>query len=184
MQKESSTSFHSLNSFYMITTLEKFSFFNRKLLEHIDKMPNLSFYNVTKTDWSLSKEESDKKTYIKPFFKKITPYYNKIARQLGKKKWGWRASNIWFQQYNEKSDHVWHNHWYDNWTNVYYVELPDRSLTTQLYDIMRKKIIDIKLREGQLLTFPAHIMHRSPVNKSKERKTVISFNTNINIEAQ
>ena len=41
------------------------------------------------------------------------------------------------------------------------------------------EIIDIKLREGQLLTFPAHIMHRSPVNKSKERKTVISFNTNI-----
>jgi len=182
MSKESSTTFHSLNSFYMITTLDKFSFFNRKLLEHFEKMPNLSYGNVTKTDWSLSKEETNKKTYVSPFLKKITPYYNKLAKQLSKKWWGWRLGNIWFQQYNQNSDHHWHVHWYSNWTNVYYVELPDKSITTQLYDILRKKIIDIKLREGQLLTFPAHIMHRSPINKSKERKTVISFNTNINME--
>ena len=83
-----------------------------------------------------------------------------------------RLQDMWFQQYNEKSDHHWHNHWYANWTNVYYVELPDRSLTTQLYDTLRKKIINVKLREGQLLTFPAHVMHRSPVNKSKERKKI------------
>ena len=177
MSKENDTTFHSLNTFYMITTLDKFSFFNRKLLEYFDKMPNSNFNNVSKTDWG-----TKDRPYADYFFNKIKPYYNKLSKKLTSKKWGWQGSNIWFQQYEENSDHHWHNHHGCNWSNVYYVELPNRSLTTQLYDILKKKIINIKLREGQLLTFPAHIMHRSPMNKCKKRKTVISFNTNINMK--
>ena len=47
-----------------------------------------------------------------------------------------------------------------------------------MYDITENKIVDIELKEGQLFTFPANILHRSPINISNNVKTIISFNTN------
>ena len=37
-------------------------------------------------------------------------------------------------------------------------------------------ITKVKAKEGDILFFPAYLLHRAPRNKSKERKTVISFN--------
>ena len=39
------------------------------------------------------------------------------------------------------------------------------------------KLIEYEAEEGQIVTFPGHVLHAAPKTKSK-RKTVISFNTN------
>ena len=63
-----------------------------------------------------------------------------------------------------------------NLASIYYVELPDESLITILKDPETGKEIIPDVKEGQILTFGADILHRSPRNFTDSRKTVISFN--------
>ena len=70
-----------------------------------------------------------------------------------------------------------HDHPNVDLTNIYFVELEDVSLGTILKNPRTDKDMNIKVKEGQILTFPATIMHRSPPNLTDSRKTVISFNT-------
>ena len=79
--------------------------------------------------------------------------------------------NIWFQQYEQHDKHDWHTHTESQFTNIYYVELPDGE-KTELFDE-----VDIDIKEGDILSFPAYIFHRSKPNISNQRKTVISFNS-------
>ena len=59
-------------------------------------------------------------------------------------------------------------------TNVFYVQLPEKKTTkTDLYDIVAK--------EGDIVTFPAYNPHISPENKSDEEKIIILFNTSVSI---
>ena len=60
--------------------------------------------------------------------------------------------------------------------SIYYVELPDRSLTTILKDPETGEEIIPDVKEGQILTFASDILHKSPRNLSNTRKTVIPFN--------
>ena len=63
-----------------------------------------------------------------------------------------------------------------NLASLYYVELPDKSLTTILKDPETGKEIIPDVKEGQILTFASDILHRAPRNFSNNRKTVIPFN--------
>ena len=104
--------------------------------------------------------------------------HNKFQQDL------WGVTVAWFQQYdkNSGSQHGWHNHIppdnriVDNLTNIYYVELEDKSLRTILKHPKTGKEIIPRVKEGQMLSFDARIQHMSPPNFSKSRKTVISFN--------
>ena len=83
--------------------------------------------------------------------------------------------NIWFQQYEQNDDHGWHTHTESHFTNVYFLELPDTNMKTE---ILGEE--DVEAKEGDLITFPAYLFHRSKINTSNKRKTVISFNTSFN----
>ena len=99
------------------------------------------------------------------------------------------VTESWFNQYIEESgsEHPWHHH-ADREREagqkdpsihlacIYYVELPDRSLTTILKDPETGKEIIPDVKEGQILTFASDILHKSPRNLSNNRKTVIPFN--------
>jgi hypothetical protein len=100
----------------------------------------------------------------------ITPYMDKIAIILDSKKWN--INNGWFQQYTKSEGHEWHTHAKTNFTNVYFVELPSTSLGTEILNYQK-----LDLKEGDLLTLPGHVYHRSPKNFTNERKTIISFNS-------
>ena len=84
---------------------------------------------------------------IWPFF--LTPgdqsiYINSIENKFPDREWDkWRVDISWFNQYyaNSGSEHPWHHHSSKaresgqkdidlNFTNIYYVELDDKSLTT------------------------------------------------------
>ena len=104
----------------------------------------------------------------------------------------WSSGEVtesWFNQYIAESgaEHPWHHH-ADNervagqknpsihLASIYYVELPDRSLTTILKDPETGKEIIPDVKEGQILTFASDILHKSPRNLTNNRKTVIPFN--------
>ena len=104
----------------------------------------------------------------------------------------WSSGEVtesWFNQYIAESgaEHPWHHHADServagqknpsiHLANIYYVELPDKSLTTILKDPETGKEIIPDVKEGQILSFATDILHKSPRNFTESRKTVISFN--------
>ena len=87
-------------------------------------------------------------------------------------------SNAWFQQYRKNDTHDWHSHFGCLIHCVYFLELPDPKYATQIqtYD---GKVIKPKVKEGDLLFLLTPNRHRSPINKSGKRKTIIAFNMNM-----
>ena len=104
----------------------------------------------------------------------------------------WSSGEVtesWFNQYiaESGSDHPWHHHADSarkageknpsiHLASIYYVELPDRSLTTILKGPETGEEIIPDVKEGQILTFASDILHKSPRNLTNNRKTVIPFN--------
>ena len=41
------------------------------------------------------------------------------------------VQNIWYQQYNSNDEHDWHTHTGSHYTNIYFVELPDKDMVEQ-----------------------------------------------------
>ena len=128
---------------------------------------------ISKTDWgvdttewySFALSQGDREGYEKFISKKY--------------KCNSAVINSWFNQYDpySASSHPWHDHPKSALTNVYFVELEDKSLGTVLKNQKTGKDINVRVEEGQILTFHASIMHKSPKNLTNSRKTVISFNT-------
>tara|TARA_R100001460_G_scaffold43686_1_gene80014 strand:- start:159 stop:731 length:573 start_codon:yes stop_codon:yes gene_type:complete len=166
-----------LDSFYIVNPIENFEFHNKKLLELIEKTPKSKYMDISLTDWKVP--EDIHRPYLKYFVDMIKPKIDKISHFLNFKKV--ILSNTWTQQYLNKDKHDWHHHADCNFTNIYYVELPDLDYKTELYDPVNKSIINIDVKEGDLITFPAYIHHRSKENLSNKRKTIISFNMNCDV---
>jgi len=171
--------FYNLKSYYIVTDIIEHQKQKQKFLDLIEEMPssNISngFDNISKTDWNLPKEQERK--YLDEFYKIIIPYMNDMAKKLKCKRWN--IDNGWFQVYDNKNTHQWHVHEKSNYTNVYYLHLPNNSIKTEVYDVTTGKIIDdLEVKEGQVLTLPASAIHRSPENKTNHKKIVIAFNSN------
>lgn len=158
----------------LITKIKNYKEININLLKLIKKIKNPFKSNngdiISNTDWTLPKNH--KREYLQYFIEIIKPYMDKITSKLHCK--DWIIHNFWFQQYLKLDHHNWHTHESSNFTNVYFVELPNKSLGTEIFN--HKKL---KLKEGDLLTFPAYYLHRSPINDTDKRKTIISFNSSV-----
>ena len=170
--------FHSLNTFYIINDIVEHSTIKPQLLEYIQRMPsgstNDNHERLSKTDWNVPKNYH--RDYLDLFYNTIRPYIVKICDEL--KFESWTIDNTWYQVYNKGDTHKWHIHAKTNYTNVYYLDLPDESIKTQIYDEITHSIVELEVHEGQCITFPANIKHRSPVNDTDQQKVIISFNSN------
>lgn len=162
---------NKINSYYLINSIKEHDKIKKELLSLIDKIPVSNFSTVHHTDWNLPKDF--KREYLDLFINTIKPYLEKITNFFKGKEC--IIHNVWFQQYIKNSHHTWHRHPKSNFTNVYYLELPNNNATTVLLDENDKEI-NIKAEEGDLVTFPAHILHKSNVIEDNNRKTVIAFN--------
>lgn len=121
------------------------------------------------SDWNSTRGD-----YLQYFYKHIVSLHiTKITQNLNLQ--AWEIDNGWFQQYTEMAEHVWHTHPNTQFTNVYYLELPDNEYVTELLDINQQPIM-LKAQEGDIVTFPSYLLHRSKPN-GKERKTIISYNS-------
>lgn len=85
----------------------------------------------------------------------------------------------WFNQYypNSGSDHPFHKHENCNLSNVYLIEMGDKNMRTVLQSPRTGREIIPNVKEGQILIFPSHILHKSPRNFTNKRKTIIAFNS-------
>lgn len=131
--------------------------------------------SISKSDWPVDRGLERK------YFTLLNPYVNIhfekiVADTYPGKGYDLIHPNIWFQQYVKGDFHSWHNHG-SSWSTVYFVELPDPSFSTMFYLPFNKEEIQIDVKEGDFITFPGFIFHKSPVNTSDKRKTIIAFNT-------
>ena len=148
------------------------------MLSLIDNAPynspkeDISEVNITKADWYNSRDTNREwfKYLVEPLVEQLKEMYLELGYD------GFSINEMWFQQYLENSEHGWHSH-SSNFTNVYYLELPEGTPKTQIvspYD--QKTIIEVDVEEGDLLIFPSFTLHKAPINKSQNRKTIISYN--------
>ncbi len=109
----------------------------------------------------------------------VQRYISFVKRKYNCRKKRVNIARTWYNQYGKQSgsQHCFHNHPCDI-ANVYYVELGDKSLRTILKDPITGEEIVPRVREGDLLTFPGYIEHRSPQNYTTHRKTIVAFDTN------
>ena len=167
-----------LSDYYYVNNVKRHYKRKDAILDDIAKMSieasTSDFENISNLDYR--RPDNVKRNYERNFLDLITPYVAEIGNRLGFIKY--HIHSFWFQQYTESNYHGWHNHHSCNFTNVYFLELPEEEFATQLYDIQTNKIIEIQnITEGSLLTFPGHYIHRSPILNSSQRKSIISFNT-------
>jgi|TARA_B110000211_G_C13750295_1_gene408514 hypothetical protein len=145
------------------------------LLNHIEdfKKEHDTFFNNITSDWGLPVDLERK--HLDYFYSDVIEQTMlNVTDDLGHQ-W-WTITNAWFQQYNKNEKHKWHNHVGCQFTNCYFLELPDNKYKTEIIGI-DGKIIEYEANEGDLLTFPSWMKHRSPSN-GKDRKTVLAFNSN------
>jgi hypothetical protein len=165
-------------SFYIVNKISEHKIIKNKLLNFINDIPSNSINTINEsikhTDWNLPK--SFERKYLNFFLEIINPYMIKMMKFLKTEKY--IIDNIWFQQYTKNDFHNWHVHENSNYTNVYYLELPEKEMKTNILNINTNKIIEIDVEEGDVITFPAHLPHTSNIIKNDKRKTIISFNSN------
>jgi cupin superfamily acireductone dioxygenase involved in methionine salvage len=147
------------------------------ILSLIEKIPSEGYYtdncNLDFTDWNLPREV--KREYLGYFYHKIAKDYTQwFCKKYNLTKYS--IHNGWYQQYLEGHFHNYHSHPNCNFTNIYFVETPEKEMITDILDADGKKI-NLKCKEGQIISFPAFLLHRSKPNNTKSRKTIISFNS-------
>jgi hypothetical protein len=173
----------SLNTPYIIKPFKYHEEVKNSLLEFLDKAEyrspehEASETHITKADWFKASDMS--REWVKFIAPKLVEEIQAMYRELGFDML--KISEIWFQQYLQGSEHGWHTH-SGNWTNVYYLEFPEGSPKTTLIDPFDKKtIIEVDVKEGDLLVFPAFVMHKAPINESGNRKTILSYNIDADV---
>lgn len=168
----------AINSFILIQKIKEHKQVKNDLLSLIEKMPQKNiqsnFENIEKTDWNLPNIQN--RTYENLFLETVKEY-NENVKEFFKAKEYW-IKNFWYQQYYNKDYHKWHVHSGSLLSNVYYIELKNNN-STVFYNYLTKETYKFDIEEGDLITFPSMLPHKSDVN-NEERKTIISYNADFN----
>lgn len=159
--------------YYKVPNFEQIKSNIINLIYKIPETPYVEGTNkISHTDY---KHEDNKKEYVNFFIKNILPdYHNNLRKKLGVNTI--HISNLWFQVYRKGDFHGRHTHEKTHFTNVFYINLPDKKLTTRI-NKPQQQVLDIE--EGTIVTFPGYFEHESPVNNSNQEKIIISFNIDI-----
>ena len=163
---------------YVVSKFEEHDNVKNILLENIESMTHSSLSDnngqaITNTDWHTGLDVERK--YWNILAPHLTSHMINVYRKLGFTHFGFL--NYWFQQYYKDSFHEWHVHGSASWTNVYYLELPNDEVKTNVRNQKTNSVVIPNVKEGYILTLPAILWHRSPINLGDKRKTVIVFNT-------
>ena len=84
--------------------------------------------NITKTDWLVDK--SIPRNYVDILFDPLIEHLKESYKILDVI--GFQIHNFWYQQYLENSYHNWHNHDSCHYANVYFLEMENASLGTEI----------------------------------------------------
>lgn len=172
---------NELKTFYTICSLQKHEQIKDKLLDLINSaesehvVAEAAETDITRADWHDG--QNNDREWVKYFSKTLTQHMSHQLRTLGYH--GHHINELWFQQYKNSSGHGWHIH-SSNFTNVYYLQFPEGSPKTQIISPWdQKTIIELDVKEGDIVTFPSFVIHRGPPNISDQTKTIISWNLDV-----
>jgi len=164
----------------LIHKVEKHNEIKDTILHNIDKIGNHSLndsnkcnQSISNTDWHLDSN------LFRPYYDIVYPIIKNntcILKQKLKLNCNLNLLNYWFQQYQNGDYHDWHNHFGSYYSSIYYVELPKDSVKTT-FKIIDKEY-EFEVTEGDIISFPSILYHKSKPNKSNKRKTVVAFNLN------
>lgn len=174
---------HRLDSVYAVADFEPHNEIKDTLLSLIDTsdagsaVNEVDNLNVTKVDWENGYDMT--RPWVEFFLPHIYPHEAQVFKSMGFSKF--MIKEMWFQQYIDHASHGWHTHG-SHFTNVYYLELPDSAPKTVLINPYTREEFIPEVKEGQTLVFPAYVIHKSPDDFFPERKTIISWNSDIDIE--
>ena len=170
---------HEKHKETLLTLINRLKYTNPKTQARNDKRNDIS--KGTYTDYFLpTKVERE---YLDYFYPLTEPVMMSVAKYLGfdpeKNPFNWEINTGWFQQYTDGGTHDWHNHPGGQFANTYFLELPDEKYKTEIIGI-DNKVVEYTAEEGDVVTFPSWMKHRSPPVDSG-RKTVIAFNSNFEV---
>mgnify|MGYP001179792950 FL=1 len=178
---------HRLDGFYFTFPLSNHEKLKNTLLTQIDESKQIEnnkpkaddYYSesISKLDWSWSKD------FSRPWVQTLKPFLDEaISAELTSH--GYKESfiqDLWFQQYTTGDTHGWHIHGH-TFTGVYYLDLPKDAPNTQIVNpTNQEEIIVPDVNEGDILMFPSYVIHRAPIIRTNENKTIISFNSTVNL---
>jgi hypothetical protein len=174
---------HKLDSVYTIADLESHDQIKTHLLNLINNSPAKSMVNendllnITKVDWDASTDFS--RPWVSYLLTYLNPHIAAVFKEMNFSKF--MLKEIWFQQYINSASHGWHTHG-SHFTNVYYLELDEDAPKTVLVNPFTREEFVPDVKEGQTITFPSYVVHKSPDEFFDKRKTIISWNSDIDID--
>jgi len=170
---------------FSIDALQSHAEIKSKLLSEINSTKKFELLkdeydktNISRCDWNNSRDTD--RTWLKIFEPYLMDYLTVWRKELG---YNWfNVVDIWFQQYESESEHGWHLHG-NNYTGVYFLDLPEDSPKTMFKDPMNMKIEkQFDITEGDILIFPSSVIHKAPKNNSDKSKTIISWNIDLSMK--
>lgn len=170
-----------LDGFYIHSKLKNHTEIKNQLLEKINSSDAGRVYydntnvNIYRCDWD--KRQDENRDWLQYIAKDLRTSLVECFKAAGYD--DAFLLEVWFQQYNKNSEHGWHIHGH-NFTGVYYVDMPDDKYKTEyLNPLNTKEIKFFDVKEGDLILFPSHLVHRAPKIKEDFVKTIISFNIDV-----
>lgn len=126
--------------------------------------------NLASTDWHVSSD------IPRLYWGAVQPIVDTHIADVGRALdlVGGRVVNYWYQQYREGDYHEWHIHPTCMFSNVYFVDLPNGKQTT--FKSFGEEL-QFAVQEGDILTFPSHLIHCSKALNTNATKTVLVFNS-------
>lgn len=172
---------YSLSAPVVVVSVDNFTSIKEKILNLLDFSSQVSSelkenveVSISRSDWDYNQDGN--REWLRQVFPMIQQHILEACQKMGYN--SYEISEIWFQQYENNDSHGWHIH-AGNFAGVFYVELPEGTPITNFVDPITKKIFVPDAAEGDIVIFPSYLLHKSPVNQSFNRKTIISFNFNI-----
>jgi hypothetical protein len=174
---------HRLDSVYTVADFNPHSEIKDTLLGLIENstaksmVNDIDLLNITKVDWDVSLDFS--RPWVGYLLNYLNPHIAEVFKEMNFSKF--MLKEIWFQQYVGNASHGWHTHG-SHFTNVYYLEMDDDAPKTVLVNPFNREEFVPDVKEGQTITFPSYVVHKSPDDFFDKRKTIISWNSDIDIE--
>ena len=151
-----------------------------KLSTHYENIDHGEYYSdkVSRADMDLCGDPN--RSWVKVLLPNLSISINEMLSNMAYN--GFKIKDMWYHQYVKGDCYGWHIH--DKmYAGIYYLEFGKSSGRTQICSPFSLKSTKINAQEGDVVIFPAHLMHRALPN-SDERKTVVSFNFNLNFDNQ
>ena len=158
------------SNYFTIYKSENFFDFQEDLIKLIyDDKNGKSKDKIFKTDY-FSKDKGEWFNLFKDkVLKKFSSWFTKIY-EVDR----FDCEDCWYQIYKENDFHELHTHARTNFTNIFYLQLPNKESITKIKE-------NFKAEEGYLISFPGFVPHESAKNIYKKHKIIISFNSSIRI---